>query len=51
MIPPSPELLRKFRNTDEIVRSGMSYLIPELVTKYPQDYMDITTYETMKRII
>ena len=48
MVPPSPELQRKFRNTEEIIKAGRSNLIPELVTKYPNDYMDITTYEKMK---
>jgi len=50
MIPPSPELLRKFKNTDEIVRSGRSNLIPDLMSKFPQDYIDLATYESMKRI-
>lgn len=49
MVPPSPELLRKFRNTDEIVKSGRSYLIPDLVNKYQYDYIDLTTYESIKR--
>lgn len=51
MVPPSPELLRKYRNTDEIVISGRSNLIPELLTKYPQDYIDLITYDSMKRMI
>ena len=49
LIPPSPELQRKFRNTEEIVKSGRSYLIPDLVARYPNDYIGITTYESMKR--
>lgn len=49
LVPPSPELQRKFTNTDAIVKSGRSYLIPDLVTKYPNDYIDIATYESMKR--
>ena len=51
MIPPSPELMRKYRNTDEVVRSGRLNLIPELLIKYPQDYMDLITYDSMKRMI
>lgn len=51
MVQPSPELQRKFRNTDEVVRSGRSSLIPELLTKYPQDYIDLATYENMKKRI
>ena len=51
MVPPSPELLRKYRNTDEVVKSGRSFLIPELMIKHPQDYIDLTTYESMKRMI
>lgn len=48
-IMPSPELLRKFRNTDEIVKSGRSYLIPDLISRYPNDYIDFVTYESVKR--
>ena len=48
-IPPSPELLRRYRNTDEVVKSGKNYLIPDLATRYPNDYIDIATYEAMKR--
>ena len=51
MVPPSPELQRKFRNTDELIKSGRSYLIPELVAKYPQDYIDLATYDSMKRMM
>lgn len=50
-VPPSPELLRKFRNTDEIVMSGRTNLIPDLLSKYPNDYIDLTTYQNMKRMI
>lgn len=49
MIQPSPELLRRYRNTDEIVKSGRSYLISELIAKFPNDYIDLVTYESMKR--
>lgn len=51
MIPPSPELQRKFTNTDQIIRSGRSYLIPDLVTKYPDDYINLDIYESIKRIM
>ena len=49
MIPPSPELLRKYRNTREIVESGKSYMIPDLISRYPSDYIDIATYESMRK--
>lgn len=49
MIPPSPDLQRKFRNTDQIVKSNMSHTIPNLVASYPNDYIDLVTYESMKR--
>lgn len=49
MIQPSPELLRKFRNTREIVESGRSYLLQDLIVKYPGDYIDLATYESIKR--
>lgn len=48
-IPPSPELQRKFRNTDEVIKSGRSYQIPDLVARYPDDYVDLSTYESIKR--
>ena len=50
MAPPSPELLRKYRNTDGLVRSNRTYLVQNMVNKYPQDYIDMITYEAMKRI-
>lgn len=49
MIPPSPELLIKYRNTDEVVKSGRSYMIPDLISRYPNDYVDIATYESMRK--
>lgn len=49
MIPPSPELLRKYRNTDEVIKSGKSYMIPDLISRYPTDYIDIATYESMRK--
>lgn len=49
MIPPSPDLLRKYRNTDDLVKSGKSYMIPDLISRYPTDYVDIATYESIKR--
>ena len=51
MVPPSPELQRRFTNTDQVVRSGRSYLIPDLVTNYPNDYVDLSTYESIRRIM
>lgn len=51
MVPPSPELQRRFNNTDAIVKSGKSYLIPDLVKNNPQDYISLTEYEVMKRIM
>ncbi len=51
MVPPSPDLLRRYRNTDSLVISGRSYLIPDMISKYPRDYLDLATYESMKRII
>ncbi len=51
MVPPSPELQRRFNNTDALVKSGGSYLIPDLVKNYPQDYISIAEYEVMKRIM
>lgn len=50
-VPPSPELLRKFRNTGQIVESGRAYLIPDLVARFPNDYVDLATYESMKKVM
>lgn len=49
MIPPSPELLRKYRNTDGLIKSGKSYMVPDLVAKYPGDYIDMASYESMRK--
>ncbi len=51
MIPPSPELLRKYRNTEGLIKSGKSYMIPDLISKHPNDYIDIASYESIKRSI
>jgi hypothetical protein len=51
MVPPSPELQRKFTNTDGLVQSNRSYLVSDMVNKYPQDYIDLLTYESIKRIM
>ena len=51
MIPPNPELLRKYRNTDGLIKSGRADLIPSLVAAYPKDYLDITTYWSIKRFM
>lgn len=49
LIQPNPELLRKFRNTGQIIESGRSYLISDLVARFPNDYVDLATYESIKR--
>lgn len=49
MIPPSPDLLRKYRNTDGLMKSNKSYMIPDLISRYPNDYIDIVTYESMRK--
>ncbi len=51
MVPPSPDLQRRFNNTDRLVKSGMSYLVPDLVAKYPQDYVSLVEYEAIKRVM
>lgn len=51
MIPPSPELIRRFQNTDEVVRSGKSDMLPNLIANFPNDYMDLASYESMKRVM
>lgn len=51
MTSPSPELLRKFRNTEGLILSNKSYLVSDMVYNYPQDYVDIETYRSMKRML
>lgn len=48
MTQPSPELLRKYRNTEGLIKSGKSYMIPDLISRYPNDYIDIATYESIR---
>lgn len=50
MVPPSPELLRKFKNTDDVVKSGKENMLPNLIANFPNDYIDLRTYESIKRI-
>lgn len=44
MVAPHPELQRKINNTDNIVNANKSEFVPNLSTKYPQDYIDLDTH-------
>lgn len=50
MVSPHPELNRKLRNTDNIVKSNKTELASDLCTKYPQDYIDTNTHDTIQRV-
>ena len=50
MVAPHPGLGRRFSNTDSIVKANKSKLVHELHTKYPQDYVDIFTHNTLERV-
>ena len=50
MVTPYPELNRKLRNTNNIIKSDKIGLASDLHSKYPDDYADINTYDTMQRV-
>lgn len=49
MVAPYPDLNRRLRNTDNIIKSNKVGLAHELHSKYPHDYLDVKTHNTMKR--
>jgi immune inhibitor A len=50
MVSPHPDLQRKFKNTDNIVKAQKHYLVPNLYVKYPQDYLDLITHDKLSKI-
>lgn len=50
MVTPYPELNRKLRNTSNIIKSDKIGLIPDLSTKYPDDYIDANTHNVLQRV-
>ncbi len=50
MVAPHPELKRKLRNTDNIVKSNKAELASQLHSKYPENYLDLNTHSTMQRV-
>ena len=50
MVAPHPDLERRFSNTDSIVKANKSKLVHGLHAKYPQDYVDIFTHNTLERV-
>lgn len=51
MVAPHPDLHRRLRNTDNIIRSNRTELASELYDKYPHDYIAVNTHNTMKRVM
>jgi len=50
MVAAYPNLRRRFINTDGIVNVGKSHLLPDLLSKHPEDYIDISTHKVMERV-
>ena len=50
MVAPHPELQRKINNTENIVNANKSEFIPNLSTKYPEDYIDLDTHVVLTDI-
>lgn len=50
MVSAHTNLSRKFRNTDSIIKSNKSNLIPTLHSKFPGDYVDEKTHNTMQKV-
>lgn len=50
MVSAYPNLRRRFINTDGIVSVGKSHLLPDLLSKHPEDYVDINTHKVMERV-
>ena len=50
MVAPHPDLHRRLRNTDNIIKSNKIELAHQLHSKYPHDYLDVKTHNTMKRV-
>jgi len=50
MVAPHPDLQRKISNTDNIVKANKYEFIPNLYTKYPDDYIDLDTHTVLMDI-
>lgn len=51
MVSAYPNLRRKFINTDSLVKANRSEFLSELHGKYPQDYVDLNTHNTMQKTV
>ena len=51
MVTPYTDLHRRLRNTDNIVRSNRIEIASQLHAQYPNDYVDVNTHSTMKRVM
>lgn len=50
MVSAYINLSRKFRNTDSVIKSNKSNLIPSLHSKFPGDYVDAKTHNTLQKV-
>ena len=50
MVAPHPELNRRLRNTDSIIKANRPERISTLHSKYPYDYIDIDTHKVIERV-
>jgi immune inhibitor A len=48
MVSPSPDFYRKITNTDNIVQAQKTHLLPNLIGKYPGDYIDEDLFNNLK---
>mgnify|MGYP003393855839 CR=1 FL=1 len=50
MVSASPNLGRRLRNTNGIINVQKFGIIPELHSKFPEDYVDVNTHNILQRI-
>lgn len=48
MVLPSPDFHRKITNTDNIVMAKKEHVVPSLLNKYPEDYIDVGLLNNLK---
>lgn len=51
MVAPHPTLLRKLRNTAGIVMANKSHVVPDLHSKFPEDYVDLNVHNTIQKTV
>lgn len=49
-VPPSPQLERKLKNTENLINSGNSHLVDSYAFMYPDEYVNLETYYRIKNM-